>query len=84
MAWTAKRKLLPGVAHLMADMVNKPAHYTRHPSGIEAITITEHFGFCLGNVIKYCWRAEYKNGLEDLRKAEYYIKREIAKREAAQ
>jgi len=65
----------------MTDMVNSPPHYTQHPSGVEAIEITEHFGFCLGNAIKYVWRADLKGGIEDLRKAEYYIQREIARRE---
>lgn len=65
----------------MTDMVNKPPHYQQHPSGVEAIEITEHFNFCLGNAIKYIWRADYKNGLEDLKKARYYIDREISRRE---
>lgn len=64
----------------MTDMVNQPPHYQQHPSGIEAIQITEHFNFCLGNVIKYVWRADHKNGLEDLRKARYYLDREIGRR----
>jgi len=63
----------------MNDPVNNPKHYTQHPSGIECIQITEHFNFCLGNAIKYIWRAGLKNdnALEDLRKAEFYIRREI-------
>lgn len=65
------------------DVVNHPKHYTAHPSGVECITITEHFNFNLGNAIKYIWRAEEKNGLEDLRKAEWYIKREIQRRATA-
>lgn len=64
------------------DPINHPAHYTGHPSGIECIQITEHMGFCLGNAIKYIWRADLKNGLEDLEKAVWYIQREIAKRQA--
>lgn len=64
----------------MTDMVNQPPHYQQHPSGIEAIQITEHFNFCLGNVIKYVWRADHKNGLEDLKKARYYLDREIGRR----
>jgi hypothetical protein len=68
-----------------SDPVNSPAHYTSHPSGVECICITEHMGFCLGNAIKYIWRADEKgNALEDLRKAAYYINREIAKREKAE
>ena len=62
------------------DMVNHPPHYTSHPSGIETIQITEHMGFCLGNAIKYILRADLKgNKIEDLKKAEWYINREIAR-----
>jgi hypothetical protein len=64
------------------DPVNHPTHYTSHPSGIECIQITEHMGFNLGNAIKYAWRADLKNNaIEDLKKAVWYIQREIAKRE---
>ena len=64
------------------DMVNAPPHYTSHPSGIECVQITEHMGFCLGNALKYIWRADLKgSAVEDLKKARYYIDREIAKRE---
>ncbi len=65
----------------MNDPVNHPAHYTAHPSGVECIQITEHMGFCLGNAVKYIWRADLKDdALEDLRKAAWYIDREIARR----
>jgi len=57
-----------------------PNHYRQHPSGVEAIQITEHFSFNLGNVIKYVWRADHKNGLEDLEKARWYLDREIQRR----
>lgn len=63
------------------DPVAYPKHYTSHPSGIEAIQVTEHMGFCLGNAVKYIWRADLKaDALEDLRKAVWYIEREIARR----
>lgn len=62
------------------DMVNNPKHYRNHPSGVECITVTEHMNFCLGNAIKYLWRADLKNGLEDLEKARWYITREIERR----
>lgn len=53
-------------------------HYRKHPSGIECITVAEHFNFNLGNVLKYVWRAGHKeNELEDLKKAQFYIEREI-------
>lgn len=63
------------------DPVNHPKHYTTHPSGVECITITEHLSFCVGNAIKYLWRCDQKNGLEDLKKAAWYINREIERRE---
>lgn len=54
------------------------SHYKKHPSGIECIQITEHMGFCLGNAIKYIWRAGLKDDeIEDLEKAIWYIQREI-------
>jgi hypothetical protein len=62
------------------DPVNYPQHYTSHPSGIECIQITRHMGFNLGNAMKYIWRADLKNGLEDLEKAKWYIQDEIDKR----
>lgn len=66
------------------DPVNHPTHYTGHPSGVECIQIAEHFGYCLGNVIKYIWRAGQKgDALEDLRKARFYLDREIKRRETA-
>lgn len=69
----------------MADMVNSPPHYMAHPSKVECIEITEHFNFCLGNAIKYIWRAGQKgDAIEDLRKAEYYIQREIKRLKNAQ
>jgi hypothetical protein len=63
------------------DTVNHPPHYTAHPSGIECIEVTEHFNFNLGNAIKYIWRAGLKgDSLEDLRKAVWYVQREIDRR----
>jgi hypothetical protein len=46
---------------------------------VECIQITEHMNFCLGNAVKYIWRAGLKseNPIEDLRKAAFYINREI-------
>jgi len=61
--------------------VNKPPHYRAHPSGVECIQITEHMNFCLGNAIKYIWRAGLKadDPIQDLEKAIWYIKREISR-----
>lgn len=64
------------------DPVNHPKHYKSHPSGIEAIQITEHFNFCLGNAIKYIWRSSEKGAqLQDLKKAAWYLDREIKRLE---
>lgn len=71
----------PPTPTVKPDPVNHPKHYTGHPSGVECIQITEHMGFCLGNAVKYIWRADLKNdAIEDLRKAAWYIQREIEKR----
>jgi len=65
----------------MTEKVNHPPHYTSHPSGIECIAIVEHMNFCLGNAIKYIWRAGLKgSAVEDLEKARFYIDREIERR----
>ena len=67
------------------DTVNHPPHYTAHPSGVECIQVTEHMNFCLGNAIKYIWRADLKHdAIEDLKKAVWYVNREIERREALQ
>lgn len=60
------------------DPVEHPNHYTY--GGIEVIDIIEAFGlnFHLGNVIKYILRSPMKNGLEDLKKAQFYLNRYIA------
>lgn len=69
------------------DMVNHPPHYTSHPSGVEAIEITRHYDFAIGNAIKYLWRAGLKKDqsradtekeIEDLEKAIFYINDKIA------
>jgi hypothetical protein len=62
------------------DPVNHPKHYTSHPSGLECIQVTRHMSFNLGNVVKYLWRSDHKNGLEDLKKAAWYLNDEIEKR----
>ena len=64
------------------DAINHPTHYTSHPSGVECIDIAEHMNFCLGNALKYIWRAGLKgDAVEDLKKARWYIDREIGRLE---
>ncbi len=65
------------------DPVNKPKHYTTHRSGVECIELTEKLSFNLGNAFKYVFRrADKENALQDVSKAEWYLKREIARLEA--
>ena len=60
------------------DKVNSPPHYNN--GGMECIDyiqqqLSEHFSsYCQGNVIKYLHRWRYKNGVEDLKKAEWYLR----------
>lgn len=70
------------IRDMKPDYVERPPHYTKHPSGVECIQITEHMGFNLGNALKYIWRCDLKHdAVEDLRKALWYINREVSKRE---
>jgi hypothetical protein len=66
----------------MKDVINPP-YYKTHPSGVECIQVTEHMNFCLGNAIKYIWRAGLKSRrkLEDLKKAQWYLTREVERLE---
>lgn len=67
-----------GIPDHLRDVLH-PDHYTSHPSGVECIQITRHMNFCLGNAIKYIWRAGLKgNAIQDLQKAKFYIDQEIA------
>lgn len=61
------------------DMVNQPPHYNQ--GGIETIdAIREALGsegfnaYCIGNVMKYCWRHKHKGGQQDLQKAVWYMR----------
>ena len=64
------------------DPINKPSHYTSHPSGVECITITESMDFLTGNVIKYIWRSNDKySKIQDLKKAQWYLNRLIEREE---
>lgn len=55
------------------DNVNHPSHYTSGP--FECIELTSRYPFLGGNAIKYVYRWQDKNGLEDLRKALWYLNR---------
>lgn len=63
------------------DPVNSPTHY--NVGGIEAIeaiiaaTNEQSEGYFQGNIMKYIWRYRYKNGIEDLKKAQWYLNKLI-------
>ena len=62
---------------MVKDNVNHPSHYNQH--GVECIeairaSLGDEFeSYCKGNVMKYLWRYKYKNGVEDLKKAQVYL-----------
>ena len=68
-------------ANAQTDMVHSPPHYNQ--AGIECIdairaaTDDGYEYYLQGNIIKYLWRYRYKNGVEDLKKAEWYLKKLI-------
>lgn len=71
----------------MTDNVNHPPHYNSSKAEcpgcerrIECIDITRHMNFNIGNAFKYLWRFEHKGGVEDLKKAIWYIQNEIDKK----
>ena len=62
------------------DMISHPPHYTNAgtecsycKTPIECIDVTRHMPFNIGNAMKYLWRYRDKNGIEDLKKAMWYI-----------
>lgn len=65
------------------DAVTKPRHYNHTPNGIECIDYIEQqlgdglVDYCEGNVLKYLHRWRYKNGSEDLLKAQWYLNRMV-------
>jgi len=67
----------------MTEKVNHPPHYTNGKveciDALEAATMGLHGieAVCTANAIKYLWRWKHKNGLEDLQKTEWYIKKLI-------
>jgi hypothetical protein len=69
--------------HKVKEVVNHPSHYTQ--GGVECIdalaaaTIGKHGiqAVCVANIIKYLWRYEQKDGVQDVKKARWYLERLI-------
>lgn len=79
-------KSAPSLLSEIEDKVNKPNHYRMNIKGIQIevmdiiesiLTPEEVRGYKKGNVLKYILREKLKNGLEDLKKCENYLKRLI-------
>lgn len=75
-------KRLENAVTFINDKVNAPSHYTN--GSIECIdaikamlSVDEYTGFLRGNILKYQWRYKHKNGVEDLRKAQWYTNKLI-------
>jgi hypothetical protein len=65
------------------EAVDHPSHYNAHPKGIECIDVIEDWPFNVATACKYLWRCDHKgNDVEDLRKAVWYIEREISRRQS--
>lgn len=70
----------------LIDNVNHPNHYTQGKYEVidyieDKLSKEELQGYCVGNVLKYVSRFKHKNGLEDLKKAEWYLNRLITNME---
>ena len=59
------------------DPVSRPAHYTQGKIEVLDFILDQELPYLPGQVIKYICRYRFKNGLEDLQKAEFYLKRLI-------
>jgi hypothetical protein len=62
------------------DLVNSPYHYTQQKMEVidlieNSMTRIQFCGYMRGNIIKYMLRYEHKNGIEDLKKARWYLDR---------
>ena len=85
-AWAAdEESLLNDYYQKQLDMVNSPPHYNQ--AGVECIdairaaTDDGYEYYLQGNIIKYLWRYRYKNGVEDLKKAQWYLQKLIEETE---
>lgn len=71
------------IEQVRQDMINHPSHYTQGKveciDALESATIGKYGieAVCVANVIKYLWRYEEKNGIEDVKKAQFYLNRLI-------
>ena len=83
--WLDGRFAYFGSELMTDDNVHSPRHYNQAEiECIEAIEAATDGGFefyLQGNIIKYIWRYRYKNGVEDLKKAKWYLDKLIKEKE---
>jgi hypothetical protein len=69
----------------MNDMINSPTHYKTSEieciDAIEAMLVDDFPAYLQGNITKYLWRFKHKNGVEDLKKAQWYLNKLISQYE---
>ena len=65
----------------MSDNVTNPKHYTQGKIEVMDFIVDQKMNFLEGNIIKYVSRYKFKNGLEDLKKAAFYLDRLIKEAE---
>lgn len=80
---------MANLENMKVDMVNHPSHYTSGKIEVieimeDQMTEEEYRGYVKGQVIKYITRERHKNGLEDLKKAAWYLNRLIKRLEKQQ
>lgn len=66
------------------DNVNNPKHYTQGSIEVIDYITAKNFDFLEGNIIKYISRYKFKNGIEDLKKARFYLDKLIEREEEIQ
>ncbi len=61
----------------MEDKVNNPLHYKQGSIEVLDYILAKDFNYLEGNIVKYISRYKFKNGIEDLKKAQFYLNRLI-------
>ena len=80
MKWGMSDRMVFSMKGIEEDAVSHPSHYIS-PSGIESIDVIKAFtqdlqgysSYATGNILKYIMRWSHKNGIEDLKKARWYL-----------
>lgn len=73
---------VPDPSQIIDNSIDSPLVYTSHPSGVDAISIAEHFNLCRGRALQLIWKSASGfsySPLQDLEKAKAYLEREITR-----